>query len=101
MTGLVEIKCPRPARHVGYLKAGNVPAEHRAQLVHQLWVAGPQVQWVDFVSFCPQLPEHLQLFIVRLERNEDEIAAYAAKALAFLEEVDTEVEALLRLKEQR
>ena len=101
VTGLVEIKCPRPARHVGYLKAGSVPPEHRAQLVHQLWVAGPDAQWVDFVSYCPQLPAHLQLFIVRLERDEQEIAAYAAKARAFLDEVDTEVEALLRLKEQR
>jgi putative phage-type endonuclease len=97
--GLVELKCPRPARHVGYVKAGTVPAEHRAQLLHQLWVSG--ARWVDFVSYCPQLPGHLQLFVVRFTRDEAEIAAYADKARAFLDEVDTEVEALLRLKEQR
>lgn len=96
---VLEVKAPRAARHVGYLKAGVVPAEHRAQLLHQLWVSGAPA--VTFVSFNDDLPEHLQLFVVRLERDDDELAAYEQKARAFLTEVDSEVEALTRLKETR
>jgi len=97
--GLLEVKAPRPARHVGYVKAGVVPAEHRAQLMMQLWLSGRA--WVDFVSYCDDLPEHLQLFVARLERDDDELEVVEQKVRQFLTEVDTEVEALARLKETR
>jgi hypothetical protein len=93
--GLVELKAPRVARHVGYVQAGTVPPEHRAQLVHQLWIA-EQAPWVDFVSYAPALPEHLRLFVARLMRDDDEIDAYERAARAFLAEVDRAVEALAR-----
>lgn len=96
---LLELKAPRPARHLGYLRAGGIPAEHRAQLVHQLWVSGAPA--VTFVSFNDDLPEHLQLFVVRLERDDDELAAYEPRVRAFLAGVDSEVEALQRPKETR
>lgn len=89
---LLEVKAPRAARHVGYLKAGVVPAEHRAQLVHQLWVSGAAA--VDFVSFHDTLPAPLQLFVVRLERDDAELSAYEQKVRQFLAEVDAEVEVL-------
>jgi hypothetical protein len=92
MAGLVEIKCPRTARHLSYLRANGIPSEHRPQLLHQLWVSG--AAFVDFVSFDALMPERLQLCIVRLERDEAEIAEYAKKALAFLKEVESELSAL-------
>lgn len=94
-SGLVEFKCPRSAKHLTYLRSGTVPPEHRAQLVHQLWITG--AAWVDFVSFDPQMPEKLQLFIVRLVRDAAEIAAYAATATAFLADVDAEEAAVRAL----
>lgn len=87
--GLVELKAPRSARHLTYLRDGGVPSEHRPQLLHQLWLS--QAAYVDFVSFDPLMPERLQLFVVRMGRNDDEIAAYEQKALAFLRDVDMEV----------
>lgn len=93
--GLVEIKCPRTARHVAYLRDGGVPSEHRPQLLHQLWISG--ASFVDFVSFDPLMPERLQLFVTRLDRNEFEIAEYETKARAFLAECDREVAALLTM----
>ena len=89
---LLEAKAPRCARHLSFLKAGVVPAEHRAQLVHQLWVSGAAA--VDFVSFNDTLPAPLQLFVVRLERDDAELAAYEQKVRQFLAEVDAEVEVL-------
>lgn len=91
--GIVELKVPRSATHLGYLRSGGeVPAEHRAQLLHALWVTG--APWCDFVSFDPRFPPNLQLYRVRLARDEQAIAEYAEKALAFLAEVEREVEAV-------
>jgi hypothetical protein len=90
--GLVEAKCPRSANHLAYLRAGTVPKEHLAQLVHALWITGRQ--WVDFISFDDRFPDPLQLFCVRLPRVEHEIASYELMARSFLNEVDREVEAV-------
>jgi hypothetical protein len=82
-------KCPRSARHLMYLREGGIPADHLPQLVHQLWISG--APYVDFVSFDAFMPEALQLFVCRLERDYAQIADYEKKALAFLEEVERDV----------
>ena len=45
-------------------------------------------QWCDFVSFDPRMPEHLQLFVVRFERDEERLDDLRKEAIAFLAEVD-------------
>jgi hypothetical protein len=95
-TGIVELKCPKSATHLAYLKAGTIPTTHRPQLLHNLWVTG--ALWCDFVSFDDRFPDHLQLFVERLERNaavEFEIAMYEKAVRAFLAEVDAEAEAIV------
>ena len=44
--------------------------------------------WCDFVSYDPRLPEHLQLFVVRFNRDDERIAEYERAVTAFLGEVD-------------
>ncbi len=95
VAGLVELKAPRTARHVSYLREGGIPPEHRAQLLHQLWISG--AGYVDFASFDPTLPERLQLFVARLVRVEKDIADYEKKALAFLAECDRDLAALMTM----
>lgn len=90
--GLIELKCPKSATHLKYLRAGEMPAEHRPQVLHNLWITG--AQWCDFVSFDDRFPEHLSLFVVRVPRVEIEILAYEKTALAFLAEVAADVEAV-------
>ena len=90
--GLVELKCPRSATHLKYLRAGTVPPDHLPQLLHQLWITG--AGYVDFVSFDPRFPEPWQVFIARLTRTAAAIGEYESKALAFLSEVDRECEAI-------
>jgi hypothetical protein len=90
--GLLECKAPRAANHIRYLRDGVVPVEHRPQLWHALWLT--DAAWIDFVSFCPQLPEGLQLFVVRMERDRSGMETYDKKARAFLAEVEAEVDAL-------
>lgn len=91
--GLLEIKCPKTATHLEYLRAGVVPAKYLPQITHNLWISG--AGWCDFLSFDDRLPENIQTFLVRVERDEAQIVAYAEKALAFLEDVDREVASLL------
>jgi len=95
--GLVEVKCPRAANHLAYLKAQTVPREHVPQIVHQLWLTGRQ--WVDLASYDPRWPEALRLFVARYHRNDDEIAVYQQAVERFLDEVDAEVESVLAMME--
>lgn len=94
--GIVELKCPKSATHYGYLKSGQVPSNHLPQITHNLWVTG--AQFCDFVSFDDRFPEDLRLFHVRVDRDDDAIAAYAEKALEFLASVEAEYQSLLGMK---
>lgn len=90
--GTLEIKCLNTANHIEVLKANLVPTDHYAQIQGQLWITGRS--WCDFVSFDPDMPEHAQIFIQRVERNDDYIANLAAEVVLFLQEVDADVEFL-------
>jgi hypothetical protein len=97
--GLVELKCPKSATHLGYLRAGGLPADYKPQVLHGMWVTG--ARWCDFCSYDPRFTPELQLFRVRIERTpelEIEIAAYRESALRFLAEVDDEYAAVLKLR---
>ena len=85
-SGLVEIKCPKPATHLAYLIAGVVPSGYRNQMMWQMAVTGRD--WCDFVSFRPELPEHLQLFVVRFKRDPARILELETAVVAFLDTVD-------------
>lgn len=84
--GLVEIKCPNTATHVEYLLSGTPPNKYQPQMMWQMECTGRQ--WCDFVSFDPRMPEHLQLFVVRFERDEERLDDLRKEAIAFLAEVD-------------
>jgi putative phage-type endonuclease len=85
-SGLVEIKCPKVATHLAYLLAGVVPAGYKNQMMWQMAVTSRD--WCDFASFRPDLPEHLQLFIVRYKRDPERIKELETAVIAFLDSVD-------------
>lgn len=97
--GIVELKCPKSATHLEYLRAGVVPVKHLPQILHNLWVTG--AAWCDFLSFDDRFVPELQVFHVRVARDDRAIADYAAKALAFLAEVDRDVDAVVGLATMR
>ena len=84
--GILEIKCPMPHVHVDYMERMRIPPEYIDQVTHNLWVTG--AEWVDFASYCPAMPEGLELVIVRASRDEFPIAAHEEAVLRFLAEVD-------------
>jgi len=83
--GLIEIKCPNTATHIDYLLAGVPPAKYVPQMQTQMACTG--AKWCDFVSFDPRLPPELQLFVVRLNRDEAYIQEIEAEVKQFLDEV--------------
>ena len=85
-SGLVEIKCPKVATHLAYLIAGVVPTGYKNQMMWQM--ACTNKDWCDFASFRPDLPEHLQLFIIRYKRDPARILELETAVIAFLDSVD-------------
>lgn len=92
--GIIEIKCPQRSTHIEYLEKGELPSKYKAQVQGQLWITGRS--WADFVSFYPTFPEHLQLMIVRVERDEDYIATLQEGIEEFLYECDQLYKTLMR-----
>lgn len=95
-SGLVEIKCPKVATHLAYLIAGVVPAGYKNQMMWQM--ACCDRDWCDFVSFRPDLPEHLQLFLIRFHRDQKEIDKLETAVNAFLATVDEMIKKLKEIK---
>ena len=92
--GGLEIKCPKTATHLQYLLSGEVPAKYHPQMLWQ--AACGEFEYVDFVSYDPRLPAHLQLFVCRLERDDKRITEITAEVNVFLREVDEIIERLNR-----
>lgn len=90
--GLIEIKCPNSTTHIEYLLDGKPPTKYVPQMQCQMAVTGRK--WCDFVSYDPRLPEDLQLFVVRLERDDEYIKAMEEEVVKFLDEVQTMYEQL-------
>src|SRR5262249_5070312 len=84
--GFGELKCPKAAIHIEYIKERRIPPAYVKQVTHNFWVT--DAQWVDFVSYNNEVPDHLQCFVVRAYRNEFDIASYEAALLKFLAEVN-------------
>ena len=90
--GIVELKCPKSATHLSYIKAGKAPADYLPQITHNLWITG--AAWCDFVSFDDRFPAALQLVRYRVMRDDVDLKAYELAARLFLDEVAAEVDAL-------
>ena len=91
-SGMGQIKCPTTKTHLEWTLGGVVPVEHMAQMMAELSCTGRE--WCDFVSFDPRLPEHLQLFVRRFERNEKLISTLESEVRHFNYELDDVLAAL-------
>jgi putative phage-type endonuclease len=95
--GLVEIKCPTTATHIDTLMGEEAPKKYYDQMQWQMACTGRK--WCDFVSFDPRMPEGLQLFVKRVERNDEYIAMLESEVATFLQEVSDKVNKLKSLME--
>jgi putative phage-type endonuclease len=84
--GLIEIKCPNTANHIETVLENKAPSKYIPQMQCQMACTG--AKWCDFVSFDPRTPDDLQLFVIRVERNDEYIAEMEKEVKLFLQEVD-------------
>jgi putative phage-type endonuclease len=92
--GLIEIKCPIETTHTNTLMSKSVPSKYIPQMQWQLACTG--AKWVDFISYNPNFPEELQLFVARVDRCNDTIANLEEEVVKFLDEVE---QTIIKLKE--
>jgi len=91
--GVVEIKCPNTATHIDTLLGGSAALKYRDQMMMQMACTGRQ--WCDFVSYDPRMPANMQLFVVRVIRDERAISEMENEICKFLTEME---EKLAQLK---
>jgi putative phage-type endonuclease len=90
--GLVEIKCPNTATHLATLLGGSIKGVYQKQMQWQMACTGRE--WCDFVSYDPRMPEHLQMHVKRVERDDELIAEIEKEVIAFLEGVNNKIQQL-------
>lgn len=95
--GLLEIKCPETHTHIETLLNKAVPLKYVTQMMWQMACTGRK--WCDFVSYDPRLPESMQFFCQRVQRDDAVIAELEREVVVFLNEVRGKVAELRRLYE--
>lgn len=93
--GGIEIKCPIETTHTNTLMSQSVPSKYIPQIQWQMACAG--YDFVDFISYNPNFPPNLQLWVKRVNRDNAYIAELEAEVVKFLEEVDTTISKLKEL----
>ena len=93
--GIIEIKCPNSATHLDTLMGGGLPEKYHTQIMWQMACTGRK--WCDFVSFDPRMPERLQLFIHRVERDDAKIQMLETEVRKFLAELDDKLTKISKL----
>jgi len=81
--GLIEIKCPSSAVHIGYLLNNELPKEYFQQIQGQLLVTGRK--WVDFFSFYPGL----RPLLIRIKPDKKFLKALEKELEEFCAELDS------------
>jgi putative phage-type endonuclease len=93
--GLVEIKCPIETTHTNTLMSKKVPSKYIPQIQWQM-ACVPNAKFCDFISYNPNFPPEMQLFVSRIEKDLQYVLELEAEVEQFLKEVD---QAILQLKE--
>lgn len=93
----LEIKAKNSENHLAIILSGECPEEHLPQI--QLGLSATNREFCYFVSYDPRyVDEHLKLFVVRVERDEDYIENLKNEVNKFLLEVEEILESLNKLK---
>lgn len=99
LDGLIEIKCPNTATHIDTLITQTVPERYLLQMQWQMVCA--ERLWCDFVSFDPRMPDSMQMFIKRVERDQPMIHMLQNEVTKFLVELDDKLVALRKAVENQ
>lgn len=91
LDGGLEMKSPKDSKiHLDRFVNGMNEAEFMPQVQGCMWVTGRK--WWDWISYDPRMPEHLRLFKVRWERNDE----YIKKLEEAVLEAETRVQEIIK-----
>jgi putative phage-type endonuclease len=93
--GLVELKAPMSHTHLESI-LGGIDDQYMPQVQWQMAVT--ERSYTDLCSYDPRFPEHLQLVVKRIPRDDDYIAKLEKEVIQFLAEVDDKVNKLNQLR---
>jgi putative phage-type endonuclease len=93
---ILELKCPMDSTMVDIWMNQQVPSKWLPQIMFQLSVTG--AKFCHFAAYSPNFPENLQLYIQKVERDEDQIALINTEVQLFLQEVEDIVNKLKGVK---
>ena len=88
--GTVEIKCVKETVQLETIVNSCCPKAHLAQIQGGMWITGRA--WCDFVSYSPNLPDHLSVFVFKVLRSDAEILYIERDVKTFLRELEEELE---------
>lgn len=94
IAGLIEIKCPLPAAHLDTLLGETISNDHVVQMQWQM--ACTVMPWCDYVSFNPDFPPHMQLWIKRVPRDPSLISDLEREITIFVKELEQKILKLSR-----
>lgn len=84
--GLIEIKCPVASEKIIEILTTGDLSEYQHQMQGGMWITGRQ--WCDFIMFVPDLANAgRDLYVQRVERDEDFIESLETKLLGFRDKV--------------
>jgi len=84
--GLIEIKSVKYNTHFERLVKGGFDTSYQWQIRGQMWLYDRD--WCDFVSYCPDFPVNKQLYIFRVDRDEELEEQLKTRLNEFAELVD-------------
>lgn len=90
--GCIEIKSVIPTTHWKRLKLGGFDTAYQWQIHGHIWLG--KKEYCDFVSYCPEMPNSKQLYIHRIERDEEIIERMKIRLNDFIKLVEQNVEIL-------
>jgi putative phage-type endonuclease len=95
--GVLEIKCPIETTHTNTLMTDKVPSKYIPQIQWQMAVTG--ARFAHFVSYNPNFPDNMVLFVKQVDRDDEYIKTLVDEIITFLKEVDNTIIKLKELKD--
>ena len=90
--GCIEVKSVIPKTQWKRLKKGGIDLAYKYQIQGHIWLG--QKVWCDFVSYCPEMPQGKQLYIFRVDRDEEMIERMKSRIELFKKEVQANIKIL-------
>ncbi len=86
---VLEVKCPEHAAHLDTLLKRSIDPDYYIQIQWQM--ACTERYWAHFVSYHPDFPPSMQLYVQRIDWDHGLVKELEMGVIAFIEELETKL----------